>query len=573
MFAAHFDRLGNWNPQLLRELKGRLNLRNLAIVIGLSLFGQLLLFLFQLGRLPSGHKFVNVQNTYCTGPRNYPYSDPNCLLGPDRAFLINWPLWWQDLFILISIASLCILLVSGSYLIINDLSKEEQKGTLNFIRLSPQSAATILWGKLLGVPVLFYLMLLLTMPLSIYAGLAAGLSPIALACYYSIVAGSCLFFFSLSLLFGLVTTWLGSLQAWLGSGTLFMVLSIYTLMNTGGAEINNFAAWPRILFPTALIPGIENSGMVPYDGGLQLSNLVWFYFPIGLTTLGITLFTLALYGVGTVWVWRVLKRRFRALNTTILTKAQSYALTAILQLVMLGFVWQDSFNSSTYVTEMVWIYMLSLNLILGLFLIAALTPQRSTLIEWARYRYIRRSDRQTWLRQWLKELTWGEKSPAFLAIALNLLLIAIVQLPWVRFTFAANIPKNQGPALLGTAFALSIVLIYGAIVQLCLLSASPRRTVWAASLILLAIGMPPIIFGFLGILPTSYAGAPFWLFTAFPWVAAEKILGSTLAFAGLSHGLAIVLLNLQFARQLNRLGESASKALLTPAPVGKPLEY
>ncbi len=571
MFAAYFDRLGNWNPQLLRELKGRLNLRNLAIVISLSLFGQLLLFLFQLGRLPSIHKFVNVQNVYCTGSRNYPYSDPNCLIGADRSFLINWSLWWQDLFILISIASLCILLVSGSYLIIHDLSKEERLGTLNFIRLSPQSAETILWGKLLGVPVLFYLMLLLTIPLSIYAGLTAGLSPVILICYYSIVAGSCLFFFSLSLLFGLVTTWLGSLQAWLGSGTLFMVLSSYTLMNTGGAEIDNFAAWPRILFPTTLIPGIESSGMLPYGHNLQLLNLTWFYLPIGLTTLGITLFTLILYGVGTVWVWRVLRRRFRALNTTILTKTQSYALTAILQLLMLGFVFQESLEANRYRTEMAWVYMLILNLILGLFLIAALTPQRSSLVEWARYRYIRRSDRQVWLRQWLKEFIWGEKSPAFLAIAVNIMIFAIVQLPWIGFTFATDASKTRGAALLGTAFAFSILLIYAAIVQLCLLSASPRRTVWAASLIVLAITMPPIVLGFLGVLPSSYTGAPFWLFTAFPWVAAENILGGTLGFAGLSHGLAIVLLNLQFTRQLSRLGESASKALLTPAPVGKPL--
>ncbi|WP_448574141.1 hypothetical protein [Trichothermofontia sp.] len=571
MFAVYFDRLGNWNPQLLRELKGRLNLRNLAIAISLSLFGQLLLFLFQLGRLPSIHKFVNVQNVYCTGSRNYPYSAPNCLIGADRSFLINWPLWWQDLFILISIASLCILLVSGSYLIIHDLSKEERLGTLNFIRLSPQSAETILWGKLLGVPVLFYLMLLLTIPLSIYAGLAAGLSPIILICYYSIVAGSCLFFFSLSLLFGLVTTWLGSLQAWLGSGTLSMALFSYTLMNTGGAEINNFAAWPRILFPTTLIPGIESSGMLPYGNNFQLSDLTWFYLPIGLTTIGITLFTLVLYGIGTIWVWRVLRRRFRAVNTTILTKAQSYALTAILQLIMLGFILQESIEANRYRTEMAWIYMLILNLILGLFLIAALTPQRSSLIEWARYRYIRRSDRPAWLRQWLKEFIWGEKSPAFLAIAVNVMIFAIVQLPWIGFTFATDAPKTQGAALLGTAFALSILLIYAAIVQLCLLSASPRRTVWAASLIVLAITMPPIILGFLGILPSSYAGAPFWLFTAFPWVAAENILGGTLGFAGLSHGLAIVLLNLQFTRQLSRLGESASKALLTPTPVGKPL--
>jgi len=574
MFAAQLDRLGNWNPQLLRELKGRLTLRNLAIVISLSLLGQVLLVLFHLGQLPSAYKFVNVQNLYCTGPKPYPYSQPNCLVGVNGSFIINWSLWWQDLFILLSIFSLGLLLVAGSYLIINDLSKEERQGTLNFIRLSPQSAETILWGKLLGVPVLFYCMLLLTLPLSIYAGLAGQLSPATLVCYYSIVAASSLFFYSLSLLFGLVTTWLGALQAWLGSGTFSLILMSYTLMNTGGAEMNNFAAWPRILFPTIFIPGLETAGLVGYSHNLQLSHLQWFYVPIGLTTIGLTLFALALYGVGTLWVWRVLRRRFRSLNTTILTKAQSYTLTIILQLVTLGFLFQDEMRGDRYQTEMAWVYLLVLNLMLGLFLIAALMPQRTPLVEWARYRYIRRADsfttpkayRQGWLRTWLQELLWGEKSPAFLAIGINFVLLAIVQLPWIGLAYITNTAKPLGAAMLGMGLSLSILLIYAAIVQLYLLSTSPRRAVWAAGTIVLAITVPPIVLGILGLAPGSYGGAPFWLFTAFPWMAVESTLGRTAVFACVSHGLAIVLLNVQFARRLRRLGESASKALLTPAP-------
>ncbi len=568
MLAACLEQIGNWNPQLLRELKGRLTLRNGAIVTSLSLFGQLLLILFHLGQLPSVHKFVNVQNPYCTGPKEYSYASPQCLTGLDGEFILNWSNWWQDLFILLSIFSLLLLLVGGSYLIISDLSKEERQGTLNFIRLSPQPAQTILWGKLLGVPALFYLMLLLTLPLSIYAGLAGQLSPATLVGYYSIVVGSGLFFYSLSLMFGLVTTWLGSLQAWVGSGTFFLILGTYTLMNTGGAEVNNVSVWPRILFPTLLIPGLETSVMLRSSSGLQLSHLQWFYLPIGLTTIGITAFTLVLYGVGTYWIWQVLKRRFRAIQTTILTKGQSYTLTAILQGVMLGFMVQPSLTSSSYNLEVAWIYMLTLNLCLGLFLMAALMPQRTVLVEWARYRYVRRSERQSGLRQWLKELTWGEKSPAFLAIVLNLLILAIAQGVWIGLTFTAetaNGSVTRGQALLGTVLALGVLLVYAAIVQLCLLSASPRRTVLAAGTIIVAMLIPPIILAFLGLTPNSYRSAPFWLLTAFPWVAVEYTLRSTFLFACVSQCLATTLLNLQFARRLHRLGESASKALLTPS--------
>lgn len=37
------ERLGDWNPQLMRELKGRLKLRNLLIAGVISLLGQFLL--------------------------------------------------------------------------------------------------------------------------------------------------------------------------------------------------------------------------------------------------------------------------------------------------------------------------------------------------------------------------------------------------------------------------------------------------------------------------------------------------------------------------------------------------
>lgn len=568
MLAPYLDQIGNWNPQLLRELKGRLTLRNGAIVTSLSVFGQLLLILLHLGQLPPVDKAVYIENPYCTGPKEYPYTSPQCLTGFNGELIINWSSWWQDLFILLSIFSLLLLLVGGSYLIISDLSKEERQGTLNFIRLSPQPAQTILWGKLLGVPVLFYLMLLLTLPLSIYAGLAGQLSPTTLVCYYSIVVGSCLFFYSLSLMFGLVTTWLGSLQAWVGSGTFFLILSTYTLMNTGGSEVNNVSIWPRILFPTLFVPGLETSVMLRASSSLQLSHLQWFYLPIGLTTIGITAFTLVLYGVGTYWIWQVLKRRFRTTHATILTKIQSYTLTAILQGVMLGFMVQPGLTSSSYHIEVAWIYMLTLNLCLGLFLMAALMPQRTVLVEWARYRYVRRSERQSGLRQWLKELTWGENSPAFLAIVLNLLILAIAQGVWIGLTFTAetaNGSVTRGQALLGTVLALGVLLVYAAIVQLCLLSASPRRTVLAAVTIVVAMLIPPIILAFLGLTPNSYSGAPFWLFTAFPWVAVEYTLRSTFLFACVSQCLAMTLLNLQFARRLHRLGESASKALLTPS--------
>ena len=55
---------------------------------------------------------------------------------------------------------------------INDLAKEEQRGTLNFIRLSPQTEQSILFGKMLGVPSLVYLFIILSIPLHLWSGIA-----------------------------------------------------------------------------------------------------------------------------------------------------------------------------------------------------------------------------------------------------------------------------------------------------------------------------------------------------------------------------------------------------------------
>ncbi len=46
------DPLGDWNPQLLRELKGRLKPRNVILAVALSILGQFLLWVSFLMRMP-----------------------------------------------------------------------------------------------------------------------------------------------------------------------------------------------------------------------------------------------------------------------------------------------------------------------------------------------------------------------------------------------------------------------------------------------------------------------------------------------------------------------------------------
>lgn len=52
MTLSSINRIGDWNPQLLREIKGRLKTRNVAIASAISLLGQLLFVMSYYSQLP-----------------------------------------------------------------------------------------------------------------------------------------------------------------------------------------------------------------------------------------------------------------------------------------------------------------------------------------------------------------------------------------------------------------------------------------------------------------------------------------------------------------------------------------
>lgn len=222
--------VGEWNPQLFRELKGRLKPRNILISVAISFVGQLLVLMSFASQLPVSEGKNVIYSRYCTDTSpTYPGS--NCLADGFGGFVINWSLWWKDVFVWLSFIGIFALLVFGTYMLLSDLSKEEHRGTLNFVRLAPQSSRSILTGKLLGVPILLYLVGFLALPLHLAAGLSGQIPLHLILAYYGILGASCLFFYSLALLFGLVGTWLGGFQAWLGGGA--MLLFLYFMMMMG----------------------------------------------------------------------------------------------------------------------------------------------------------------------------------------------------------------------------------------------------------------------------------------------------------------------------------------------------
>ncbi|MEH1934674.1 MAG: ABC transporter permease subunit [Nostoc sp.] len=538
MMLNLIDKIGDWNPQLFRELKGRLKFFNVAIAVATSLLLQLVVF-------SSYHS------------REF----------PDDAL---WQENWEHIFLTLSVIFIFTLLVVGSYLLINDLAKEETRGTLNFIRLSPQSETSILTGKLLGVPSLIYLSILLAVPLHLWAGISADIAFSYILSYYAILAASCIFFYSAALLLGLFSRSGSSFQpllGFLGSSVVLLFLFItMVLASYDSNSLNNSNACFRLFNPwdvtNYLFPNLFH-----LSNGSPLKNWQFFYLPLGTSVVSVVGFHLLNLGLCSYGILQVVKRYFRNPQASIISKEQSYLLVAFCQLVMWGFTVQNGLNNERWDEGvggnlvLVAVY----NLVLILSLIVVLSPHRQDVQDWARYRHQGVSSRKNLWR----DLISAEKSPALVAIAINLIIVTIPWLVWVSLTsvFDANDGQtwlsndiDRFKVLLAIALSISLMMIYATIAQLILLLKTPKRSFWAIGTLGTAMFLPPMILQFLDISSSKYPTV--WLFSTFPWPAIEYAGATTIFMAFLAELSVLALLNFQLTKRVRLAGESATKALL-----------
>ncbi|MEG3848224.1 hypothetical protein QT971_16540 [Microcoleus sp. herbarium19] len=559
------DKIGNWNPQLFREIKGRLKMGNMAIASAFSLGPQLLLFVYYCTQLPVALRNVDgaepIYNRFCVLKATTDTKPgEKCLADTLGNILIDWPKWWVEIFIWLSIFSVLALLVAGTYMLVGDLDKEERRGTLNFIRLSPQSANTIFLGKIFGVPILLYLAAILVIPLHLYSGLAAHIPLHEILGFYMAVAASCALFYSTAMLFGLTTSWLGGFQPWLAGGIALFVFVISTIQLTVSAvDLGTFVSSIGIL--RYLISGTISR----YDFGslgADIDKLQWFYLPIGKNIVSGLILSLSICGIGTYWMWQGWQRRFPNPTTTVLSKRQSYFAVICCQPIILGFALQSEplAYGKTFP-------LLTLNLVLFLIVIASLTSERQSLYDWARYRQqIVPTGHKLWRRYPLLDLVWSEKSPAIIAIAINLLSSSFILLSGLILLIPQiELEKSDTSILLSVIFGINLILIYATITQLFLFLKTRNQEIWAAGTIGGAILLPPVILSML-LLPVQKAPF-FWLSSTFPifWSFVHYIGSGTetaIVFAILSQWTVLVLLNFKLRSQLKLAGESASKALL-----------
>jgi hypothetical protein len=516
MLAKVINRLGEWNPQLFRELKGKFTLRNL--IITLSIDFMLICGIFMFGSRIHCLEYSNARNI-CL---NY-----------------DLEIYWKGIFGFLSWTIPYILLVAGVYQISSDLNKEEQKGTLNFIRLTPQSSHDILLGKLLGVPSLIYLGLGVLIPIHFVAGIFSNFSAVWLLGIYTLWAAFSSLLYSATLLYSLVVANenqnLMTIQSFSG------VAAVVTLM---------------LCSPLVTIINLSHEW---YEGSYsQFLNWYWFIFPLGSNALLGYCWLFITVAVGSYWFWEAAKRRFNNPNKTLLSKGQSYGLVASFQIWLLGFFATPLASDDNFTFGLMFVYFLIP--IYFLLVIAAISPHRQTIIDWSRYRHqMQLENRNIW-----HDLIWGEKSPSTLALGINLLITLAIWLVWLLLTpkgFFADSELSFVQAVLALFLTVNVVLIYGIITQITL-TFFPKASGILTGIILMSIMFTPL--GMAGMMSTQRLQIPI-LFTLSPWPILMFINGSILmACLGLLGQVLIIGgLTLALKKQVTKLGRSETKRLFS----------
>jgi len=553
-FSSGFDRIGDWNPQLFRELKGRLTLRNVGIVAALAIAGQLLLLALFYSQVP----VEGFPNRYCTIISLDTYECARDDLGN---VVILWQTWWQDILRTFNWIIIFLSTLPGVYLLALDLDREERQGTLNFIRLSPQSGRSFLMGKLMGVPILADVAIALLIPLHVWAGFQAGAPLTFLLSFYVLLQAGSLFLFSAAMLGGFLSKFQpGFAKIQVGQG-MALVLVLVTLMVflPGYISWNLFTSWMPF---TVYLTGHEME---------MVQGLEWFYWPLWQNSWLAHGFTLGNLALGSYWIWQGTLRCYESPGYTLLSKTQSYSLLLYLQLFILGFFLQSvstglHYSNTLYIGLFMGVYVVDLVLCLGV--IVLLSNHRQTLLDWARFRHVQATQNQDTPRPrrfslWL-DLLRGEKSPANLAIALNLLILGLVLCLWIAFW-----PSDaQRPlAFLGLVLSLNMLAIYAAIVQLLLVMKDQRRVLWAVLAVAVVMGVPLAIAAAYSNPYSQSSEAMMTQYLLFSPIPLAGIINSTFSMGMflktlLAQWTVLAILNGRMAQQLRKLGESDSKRLL-----------
>ncbi len=402
-------------------------------------------------------------------------SHRQCQLSANKqSYRINWPVWYQDIFITLSGVMSVSLMGLGVFLLTNNLVDEKRRGTLNFLRMSPRSAWTILAGKLVGVPICLYLAIAAMLPFQTYAALSAGIHGVHLLGFNVAILSQTLILYAVGLLLGLATRAfvLLSLVPWLvtvGGLAFQWLVSMTSLAIWDGHTPTTVLNW-AVLFSPVGSAGyfIDFNHLAQAPSGL---NLAFGIFRINFAEYTM-LTVLHACGWGVV-LGHALQRRFEHPNQSLLARRYSYLLTGVFMGLVLG--WSDP-NIESY-------HLLPLLAVIALFgmfysfvLVVSLTCDRQTLQDWARFRTARLPHEGRLPLG--KDLLIGDTSSPILAIGLNLLLMATLFMVWLMLSHQSVVSTKLGAFSLISSLLLVIGSVFFAALASQVLLLAKRQKSW-----------------------------------------------------------------------------------------------
>jgi hypothetical protein len=539
------DKVGDSNPQVFRELKERLTPRNITLALVCAGIIQGLVLLYFNGQIPIPAdegilaEKLAIHSNYCIVPPSSSYDESFCRLGANGGFDINWQKWWLDIFSCLAWILPFGLILGSVYTLVADLVREEKRGTLNFLRLSPQSAQTIFSGKIIGVPSLIYLAIAAILPLHFIAGMNAG--------------GNIMLLLSWDLA-------IGALAFLLASATV-----LYVLLGGVQAILTTIAIGYPLLMPlmainTVVTRSIERDGDV-----FGIDALRWFGLPIASNALLFYAFEIGTCLVASYWIWQALERRYLAPTATIIGKFQSYRLNFCWQIWIAGFAVSAILSSRSeysYVRESAANWFAAIDFTVLLLLIPLLLPSKQALQDWSRYRRERVTygQRKFWQRELFRDLISNDRSPALLAIAINLGMALVLWLPLSIFAFTRLLTEFQFVA--GVCIAVSLIAIYAAIAHLALFSNFKQRKAWIVGGVGGAMFLPMV--GALVLSPShtpTGLAAMLLVFSPLASIGIPQLSMSAIFAAFLAQLGCFAFLTRQLQRKLQQSGQSQTKGL------------
>ena len=543
------DKVGNSNPQIFRELKERLTLLNIGMAIAAAIALQGFFLLYFNGQIPvpmyddtaiagaSSHKLIEKISDYCLLPNRENTYNNLCKLNETGNYLIDWQKWWSDVFTCLSWILPLGLILGSVYMLVADLVQEEKRGTLNFIRLSPQSARQIFIGKILGVPILVYFAAAAILPLHLFVGITAGGSIPLLASWYLSIGSLWFLLSSAAVLYVL----LGGIQA---------ILTVIAI------------AYP-ICLPLMAINALTSATI---DRAEWLSRIgdhrSWFGLQMFNNAILFDTFGVGCCLVASYWIWQALERRYLNPTATTIGKSQSYLINLCLQIWIAGFALPliPKFSSSN---DGAIVGLAVMDFMILLLLIPLLLPSKQALQDWSRHRRERVTDRhrQFWQRELVQDLINNDRSPALLAIAINIGMAMVLWIPISIIRF--NTPANGVRFLAAICLAASLILIYAAIAHLGLFLNVRKRNVWIMAIVG-GVMLLPLVGAFIlspNHTPTGIA-AIMLLFSPFASIGMMQLGGGTILATFVAQLVMFTALTHQLKRKLQIVGQSQTKRLL-----------